>query len=205
MKGIYLIRHTSPDIAKGICYGQTDIGLKDSFAREAGEIRGWIPENIESVYSSPLSRCRRLAELLFPAAGISFENDLMEMNCGSWELKVWDQIPKEELSPWMEDFVHRAIPEGESYTRLHERVVRIFSQIAASGKKTAIITHGGVIRSILSHITGTPLAESFGKFSIHYGCVTRIDPGSDPPSFLHLHNQPPQEKEQHKPGSFYSR
>ena len=31
---IHLIRHTTPDIETGICYGQTDLDVSDSFEKE---------------------------------------------------------------------------------------------------------------------------------------------------------------------------
>ena len=32
---IYLVRHTTPDVAKGICYGQADIDVTATFLAEA--------------------------------------------------------------------------------------------------------------------------------------------------------------------------
>ena len=32
---LHFIRHTRPDIARGVCYGQSDIPLAASFAEEA--------------------------------------------------------------------------------------------------------------------------------------------------------------------------
>jgi len=61
MKEIYLIRHTTPLVAKGICCGQTDLDITDSFKEEAAIIRQHLPENMGSVHSSPLQRCSRLA------------------------------------------------------------------------------------------------------------------------------------------------
>ena len=61
---IYLIRHTTPKIDKGVCYGQSDIELADSFSMEFKEISKSIPKTFEKVYSSPLKRCTRLASLI---------------------------------------------------------------------------------------------------------------------------------------------
>ena len=32
------IRHTSVDVPKGTCYGQTDVPLRDTFLQEAAEV-----------------------------------------------------------------------------------------------------------------------------------------------------------------------
>src|SRR5919112_6388007 len=112
---LYLIRHTTPDITKGLCYGQSDLDVTDSFEPEAQCIRPHVPPHISHVFSSPLQRCRKLAEYLFPAQPIVFDDRLKEINCGFWEMKLWDEIDKEHLRSWMDDFVHTSMPGGESY------------------------------------------------------------------------------------------
>jgi len=210
MKDIYLIRHTTPAVGKGICYGQTDLDVTESFMDEADIIRQHLPSPFSSVHSSPLQRCSRLAEHLFPGQDhqIRLHNELMEIHCGQWEMRSWDDLPKEEVEPWMKDFVNIRIPGGESYLDLHQRVTKTFTRIRedAAGQKgpIAIVAHGGVIRSILSHITGTALIDSFKVFSLHYGCVIRVYGPPEGLQYEMLSNQAPLEKEQHKPKSFYS-
>jgi alpha-ribazole phosphatase len=198
---IYLIRHTTPLIEKGLCYGQLDIDVTDSFPEEAEQIKNALPSGIEQVYSSPLIRCHKLASYLFPGQKISPEPNLMELACGEWEGIHWDAIPPDVIDPWMKDFVNVCIPGGESYVQMHKRVTECFKRIAEGPKPVAIVTHGGVIRSILSHVTKTPLVDSFGAFKISYGCVMQLQ--ATPAGFQHeiLHS-PITEKEQHKPSSF---
>ena len=244
MKEIYLIRHTTPAVAKGICYGQTDLDITDSFSEEAAIIRQHLPDVMVAVHSSPLQRCHRLASHLFPAHPIVLHPELMEIHCGEWEMKGWDELPKDEVEPWMKDFVQIRIPGGESYLDLHQRVTRCYEGIIAgsagqqaedggrpatggrpaesggrpaesSGRPAAgegqtqgpgpvaIVAHGGVIRSILSYITNTPLIDSFKVFSLHYGCVIRLFGETAPLQYEMLSNLAQEQKEQHKPRSFY--
>ncbi|WP_431212281.1 alpha-ribazole phosphatase family protein [Puia sp. P3] len=158
MNDIYLIRHTTPAVAKGVCYGQTDLDVTESFEQEAATIGLHLPEGIDLVYSSPLQRCARLASRLFPGQPLSLENDLMEVYCGEWEMRHWDELPKHEIEPWMADFVNVRIPGGESYLDLQDRVGRCWSVITgqAPDRRIAVVAHGGVIRSILAGITNTP-------------------------------------------------
>jgi len=196
---IYLIRHTAPAVEKGICYGQSDIDVKESFYDEARIIKTYLPLQIEAVYSSPLIRCKKLADHLFPKNNVHTQSTLMEINCGQWEMRHWDHIPKEEIDPWMQDFVRVCIPGGESYTDLYKRVVHSLNTIIATANNTAIVTHGGVIRSMLSYITQTPLIDSFKQFSLHYGCVIKIT--IDGQNLRHeILSNIPTEKEKHKPG-----
>ncbi len=199
---IFLIRHTTPAVAKGVCYGQTDLDITDSFHQEATVIRQHLPDSIVQVYSSPLQRCKKLAEHLFAPTAIILQKDLMELNCGKWEMQKWDDIPRHEIDPWMNDFVTFCTPEGESYIDLHERVVAQFEKIRQQQQPAAIVAHGGVIRSILSHITDTALGDSFNRFKLHYGCVVKISFKDNGVEHVILSNIPPDEKEQHKPSYF---
>jgi alpha-ribazole phosphatase len=171
---IFLIRHTTPQVEKGTCYGQSDLETADSFHREAALIKTFIPSTVDTVYSSPLKRCSRLAKELFPAQTISYHHELKEIHCGEWEMQKWDEIPPEPLQTWMADFVHVPMPGGESYLDLFTRTTGFLKTIISAGQNAAVITHGGVIRSLLSHITSTPLLQSFDKFSIEYGCVIKL-------------------------------
>jgi len=197
---LYLVRHTTPQIEKGLCYGQSDIGVTESFHTEASQISRVLPPNPGKVYSSPLQRCRILANHLFPDSDIRLEPDLMEINCGHWELKHWDEIPPAEINPWMEDFVNIPIPGGENYIDVFNRTVSCFNRIRDQREPGVLVTHGGVIRSILSYITQTPLRDSFQAFSLHYGCVVRVGPDL---RYEILHNIEGK-KEQHKPSSYYA-
>jgi len=207
MNDIYLIRHTTPAVAKGICYGQTDLDVTESFITEAEAIREVLPAPFAAVHSSPLQRCARLATHLFPGHAVSLRPELMELHCGSWEMQPWDDLPKDEIDPWMADFVNIRVPGGESYLDLHARVTQCFNAIAAAnaGGPQAIVAHGGVLRSVLSGITGTPLIESFKVFSLHYGCVVRIYPAGAGLDYEVLLNNKPEEREQHKPSSYYKK
>ncbi|MBI2283509.1 MAG: alpha-ribazole phosphatase [Bacteroidetes bacterium] len=196
---IYLIRHTTPAVEKGICYGQTDLDVTESFAAEADSIRPWLPNRMGAVYSSPLQRCHKLAETLFPDHTPTLYNDLMELDCGSWEMQPWNEIPRTEMQPWLEDFVNVVVPEGESYALMHERVISRFNEISQQASPAVIVAHGGVLRSILAHITGTPIKESFDLFTCHYGCVIKLTQEEN--GFRHefLYNISLAGKEWHRP------
>ena len=207
---IYLIRHTTPAVEKGVCYGQADLDVTASFYEEAAIIQQFIPKDIRSVYSSPLQRCKRLADHLFTAHNIQLHDGLKEINCGNWELQLWDDIPKEETDRWMKNLIAERIPGGESYQEIFERVVQVFNQIIVQHAlvtpghegppAVAIVSHGGVIRSILSHITQTPLSDSFKAFSLHYGCVIKVVYESASLRYEVLSNIS-REKETHKPSN----
>ena len=196
---IYLIRHTAPLIEKGICYGQTDLDVTDTFLSEAAEIKAQLPDSIESVFSSPLQRCAKLAKELFPEKNIEWHHDLMELHCGNWEMQHWDAIPKPEIQPWLDDYVTTVVPGGESYHQLFQRVINRFETICANHSNAAIVGHGGVLRSILAHISNIPLKDAFSAFHLHYGAVVKIKLIEGTFQYELLHNIAPVQKEQHRP------
>lgn len=169
---IYLIRHTTPDIEKGICYGQSDIALKDTFSTEVKHILNSIPNNFDKVYSSPLKRCVQLANLI--DENYSTDNRLMELNFGAWELKKWTEIPNNEIQPWYDDWVNTSTKEGESYQELQNRVSSFLKETPNNYKRIAIVTHSGVIRALWSFFNKTELKNSFNSLDIKYGAVLKI-------------------------------
>lgn len=196
---IYLIRHTTPLVEKGICYGQTDLDVTESFDEEVKMIRPHLPLTDIEVYSSPLKRCKKLAHSLYQDLDIKCYDDLMELNCGDWEMQKWDDIPSHEIDPWMNDFIHQFVPNGESYLSMHQRVVNRYEAIKETGKNAVIVAHGGVLRSILAHITQTPLKEAFDLFTLHYGCVVEISMEDNDPKHTILYNHSREGKEWHRP------
>lgn len=167
---IYLIRHTTPEVAKGICYGQTDLNLTSNFDNEASSVLEKIPKNIDLVFSSPLKRCLRLAQRI--KTNVIIDERLKELDFGSWEMKFWDEIPQEEIKPWYNDWVNvSASKYGESYSELYVRSIEFMQYLKKeykSSKKIAIVTHAGVIRAINAYVKKIDLKDSF-NLKLNYG------------------------------------
>ena len=172
---IILIRHTTPKIAKGICYGQSDIDVTATFLEEIKPILQQVSINDKETayFSSPLLRCKKLAKKLSDT--ITFDERLKELDFGDWEMQNWDAINKEELDTWMKDFVHVAATNGESYIDLHARTTAFLQEIAKKNyKKVVIVTHAGVIRSLNAFINNTPLEKSF-DLKLPYSAVLKLN------------------------------
>ncbi len=170
---IYLIRHTTPDILPGICYGQSDLDLADSFTKEYAILREKLPEKLDQVYSSPLFRCKELAlELGFP---ITLDKRLKEYDFGDWEMLPWKDIPKGDMEEWMKDFVSVAPPNGESYHALFQRVESFWDELLQNDpdEVIALTIHGGVIRSLLALLLEIPLKNAF-RLHLDYGSICKV-------------------------------
>ena len=175
---VYLVCHTETVCEKGICYGQSDVGIREPYSAVFENILKQLPQEAV-LYSSPLQRCAILANHIKENTQIDSiieDSRLMEMHFGDWELQKWDAIPQEVLNPWMEDFVTVNVPNGESFVDLDNRI-RVFlnDELAKNhAKPIIIVAHSGVIRSILCKINNLPLQEAF-KTPLDYGVVIKVE------------------------------
>jgi alpha-ribazole phosphatase len=175
---LYLIRHTAPAVGPGICYGQEDIALADSFSAEAMVVLGKLAGvAAEACYTSPLQRCVRLASML-GVGEPSYDSRLQELHFGTWEMQPWDAIPRDQLDEWGADYVDSAPPCGETFAELHRRAAQFLREVASSGNAgpVLVVTHAGVIRAMLAEVLQLPLEETF-RFQLDYGGVTQLHLG----------------------------
>ncbi|MCK6411967.1 MAG: alpha-ribazole phosphatase family protein [Azonexus sp.] len=172
---LYLIRHPRPLIAAGVCYGQLDIPAENP-ARAAAALYPQVPPGLP-LWSSPLRRCRDLARALAAEAGgmagegVSLRLDarLAEINFGLWEGRPWDAIPRAEIDAWAADVGGYAPPGGESPWQLQARVLDFFNRLPE--QDAVIVTHAGVIRSLLAADQGLP-PERWCELACAYASLT---------------------------------
>lgn len=118
----------------------------------------WVEPDYDVVYCSDLPRCEKTAALLFPESTPIRMVDLREMNFGDWEGKTYQELVDE---PSYQDFLAHPFeaspPNGESFSAFSTRVQRgwnhIVEDISERGiRRAAVMTHGGVIRYLLSKL-----------------------------------------------------
>ncbi|WP_068473891.1 alpha-ribazole phosphatase [Saccharicrinis aurantiacus] len=177
MKTLYIIRHTTPKVEPGVCYGQADLDITASFQQEANEINQLLKQaEIDTVYSSPLKRCKVLAQELFTDKTIRYNDLLKEIDFGDWELMKWNDIPKEQMETWSADFVHLPPPNGESLGDMNSRANEFLKHCKTSiedDSTAAIVTHSGIIRCIIAQCLSIPLNKIF-RLKLNYASVVKI-------------------------------
>lgn len=174
MKLIF-IRHTSVNVEKGICYGQTDVPLADTFPSEADEVKKKLAgSKIDIAYTSPLSRCRRLAEHCgFPDA--MPDERLMEMNFGDWEMKRYDEISDPRLQLWYDDFLNVNATGGESAMMQRDRFKNFLHSLQSDGGNSiAVFTHGGILIHALVMLKGLTYQNAYAM-NPGYGAVIQFE------------------------------
>lgn len=172
---IYLIRHTQVDVEKGVCYGHKDVALAQSYQEELQEVQKKLQGiDFDVIFSSPLTRCKQLAQDL-NRENVIYDDRLKELNFGDWEGKEWDEIADPAFELWMNDFVNRKCTNGESFTMLQQRVESFWKELANQNHHSvAIITHGGVIRTIQAMVKNLKLEEAFNEPPADFGEVIKI-------------------------------
>lgn len=173
---IYLIRHSRVDIAPGSCYGQLEVPLLHSCGNEFAGTLAKLPE-LETVWTSPLERCRSLAEHIAGANRriLVIDPRWSELDFGRWEGKLWKEISRKESDPWASDYWNVAPPEGETYRQLHERVNEALWDLTVQpAQRVAVVSHAGPIRAALAQCKGLQ-PDRYHKFALSNGSVTLLN------------------------------
>jgi len=178
---IILIRHgqTEWNLLKKY-QGQIDIPLTDvgrGQAQRAGEYLVGN-ETIEALYCSDLSRTKETAEIVGRNIGLSPTCDprLREIAFGAWEgltfTQVYEKYPK-EFDDWHNNTFKTKVPGGETFDQVINRAMEAIKEILAKHKGTvAIVTHGGVIKAILSQ---SEAKNDLWKTSVEPGTITTLE------------------------------
>lgn len=145
---LILLRHTRPAAAEGLCYGRTDLDVGPDFAAEAAAITATLPP-VATMVTSPLRRCRRLAEAIAGARGLALADDprLAEIDFGAWEGRPWDAIPRAEIDAWAADLMHANPHGGETVAALAARVAAALADWRAAPGPVLVVSHAGVARA----------------------------------------------------------
>jgi len=171
---LILIRHPAVGIDTGICYGSTDVPLLGDAADSArvlgDRLRLLKVPPVEGVWhTSPLSRCRLLAEAFGP---IQADARLQELDFGVWEGQRWDSLDRATLDAWAEDLEHAREHGGESVAQFAERVVGWADSVCTASTAGSVhaVTHAGVIRVLTAHLLGIPRANAI-QWPLDFGAI----------------------------------
>ncbi|MDR0913704.1 MAG: histidine phosphatase family protein [Oscillospiraceae bacterium] len=126
------------------------------------------------IFSSPLKRCTETCKIIYPHLNPIVIDQLAECDFGEWEGKTAEQLQEvPEFAQWLAGDNSINPPNGESGADFVRRVCLCFENVVNSLLKSgitdcAIVTHGGVIGTLLS-VYGLPSAKPFEWQSAH-GC-----------------------------------
>ena len=163
---LYVIRHTAPLVDSNICYGRLDVDLKDSLLEQKSQILESLPLPFDHVFTSPLKRCTRLAEIL--KLPYVIDPRVLELDFGEWEGLSWAEIGKNQIDAWVADPYNFTFPKGENFASLCSRVGAFLNDLRDN--KILLISHAGVIKAIhylvnnVSINDATILKTNYGEY-----------------------------------------
>ena len=147
---IYLIRHGKTEANEKHLYcGSTDLSLSVAGREELQNIHYNI-NNVRFI-TSGMKRTNETLQTLFGDVPYEIDPRLREVDFGIFELHSYDELKDtQEYQTWLTgDNEANIPPQGESGEQMKARVLKAFSEIK---EDTCIITHGGVIASIMEHL-----------------------------------------------------
>lgn len=126
------------------------------------------------VYSSPLGRAHRTAELAFPGREIREDERLKELNFGEFEGKTLsERLGQSSWHEWSATSFVTPAPRGESYGDLRTRAVA-WLETLPDGMDVAAVTHSGTIQMLLSHVLGVEQPRWRKRFYLGHTSVTTL-------------------------------
>ncbi len=170
---IYIIRHGQTELNKAhALQGRSDLPLNENGVREAEEARKWFEDNgieISYIFSSPLERAMKTAEIAAPGAEMNTDDRLLEMDYGPYEgMDLRDPAP--EVTEFFRDFVNNPAPEGmEQLSDVVKRTGGFIEEIRSLEGNILVSTHAIAMKGILEYLT----PDSKGSYwSKHIGNCT---------------------------------
>lgn len=146
-------------------YGRTDYTLTPKGIIQSRAIADYLnSKNINRIYYSPLKRTKYITTLVNTTSiPLIEESWLSEMDFGIFEALT----PKEaslkypcEYNNYLNNYQSYTIPEGDNYLSFCERIKNnLEKNLPSKTEVFAFITHGEVIRVILSLLTEMSFAE----------------------------------------------
>jgi alpha-ribazole phosphatase len=163
MSDLLFIRHAETDMAGMFC-GHSDPELNARGRAQVCELIDRLRnEKIGVVYASDLRRAHMTARTIAEAFGVDYHvrPALREISFGQWEGRTWKEIERRDgvyAHRWIAEYPNLPAPDGENYHDFEARVldeVKVLSlEAEAGGCCVAVVTHAGVLRTVLRRLHG---------------------------------------------------
>lgn len=172
-----LVRHGQTDwnLARRI-QGATDIPLNDTGRAHARDAAALLANDTHhTIYASPLMRAHETAQIIAAELGLPepmLTADMREREFGAGEgMLVHEYL--ERFGDWQ-----KPVPDAESFDQVRDRALGALDRIARESRRRSapvaesvvVVTHGGVIRALLDHVSGGTLpraGEVLANGSVH--------------------------------------
>jgi len=152
----------------------------------------------QKIISSNLQRCQEFATELSRQHRLPLELDhrFQEFNFGRWDGRLFDELygtdDADDFFQFLKSPSSISPPEGETYQLFKTRVLTAWNELLASLAKQKIehcllVTHGGVMKVIISEVLGIP-EENLFRLEVPHACLSRITKYDNEAENLSFHN-----------------
>ncbi len=180
---IFLVRHGKTEaVEKGLLHADLATPLSPTGVEQAQAMASFLTKlNADVLLSSRAIRVLKTAEVIAGQSKLKpiVNSQLDEWLVGDWEGKTYLQIKKTQpdlYDKWQSNPIFEKVPGGESIAGMYDRVVAELKVLVEEhvGKRVILVTHAGVIRSMLVYALGMPLAN-FWRLNVPTASVSQID------------------------------
>ena len=201
MTKLILIRHGETEWNKRKMFqGHSDVELAPEGVHQAHLLAAHFPVgHIDAVYSSDLRRARMTAEIIQDKFGLALKIDrrLREASYGNWEERAFEELAIAHPVEFKTFFLDpdAFTPEGgERFSDVQARAMAALNEIvkAHPHQTAAVVTHGGVLRTIIAAVLDAPLKKMWAIKQFNTAVnILRCDEGNYSVELLnsveHLH------------------
>jgi len=173
---IHFIRHgkTVANEQKLYC-GKTDLPLSENGVADILNLKaqGIYPQNVDLFFTSPLIRTTQTLKYIYGDVCAEALPSLAEYHFGQFEMKSYEQLRNNaDYQAWITDEAGLVTcPNGESKQAFMHRLLEGYNLLlekSAQVKSTLVVSHGGVITSIMDYLF--PNTHHFYEWQPKLGC-----------------------------------
>ncbi len=156
MATIMLVRHGNTDWnVQEIFRGRADVELNETGTKQADLLAEYLkPVAMEAVYSSPLKRALKTAEIVAAPHQIDVLpcQELIDFDYGEWQGLSNDTVRKKYralYTGWLNNPHLAKLPQGESLDDVTERATRLVDQVIPKHKGAVLLVSHRVVHKVL--------------------------------------------------------
>ncbi len=156
MTELILARHgeTEWNVAE-IFRGRIDIELNETGIKQAALLAEYLGGlKIDAIYSSPLKRALKTAEIItgYHKIDVEITPGLIDFNYGKWQGLPHQEVKdkyKELYAEWISSPERVEIPAGESLDEVRERATGVVDDVIAKYDGTVVLVSHSVVNKVL--------------------------------------------------------
>jgi len=156
MTEIILARHGETEWnVEEIFRGRIDIELNETGIKQARLLAEYLSDvEIQAIYSSPLKRALRTAEIIasYHKLDIEITPGLIDFNYGQWQGLPHQEVEdkyKELYGEWISSPERVKMPAGESLDEVRERAIGVVDDVIAKYEGTVVLVSHRVVNKVL--------------------------------------------------------